>query len=66
VSRARCVHGHAWTTANTYVDPRGERRCRRCAAARIARVRLEAVEPVINVEFARVLSWRRAMREAAR
>ena len=30
VESAACPHGHAWTEANTYVDPNGSRRCRTC------------------------------------
>jgi hypothetical protein len=30
--QTRCVHGHAYTPANTYIDPRGMRRCRACAS----------------------------------
>ena len=26
-----CVHGHAYTKENTYIDPTGRRRCRECA-----------------------------------
>jgi hypothetical protein len=29
-----CRHGHAYTEANTYTDPRGPRVCRTCARAR--------------------------------
>jgi len=33
-TRSHCPHGHAYTHANTYVDPRGHRRCRACATDR--------------------------------
>jgi hypothetical protein len=26
-----CYHGHEFTEANTYVDPNGRKRCRRCS-----------------------------------
>lgn len=29
-----CIHGHAFDEANTYVDKRGFRHCRKCALAR--------------------------------
>lgn len=32
--QTRCIHGHAYTLANTYIDPSGQRRCRRCARER--------------------------------
>ncbi len=28
--QTHCIHGHAYTLANTYVDPSGGRRCRQC------------------------------------
>jgi hypothetical protein len=28
--RKECIHGHPFTPENTYVDPRGARRCRTC------------------------------------
>jgi|SoiMethySBSTD1v2_1073268.scaffolds.fasta_scaffold996584_1 hypothetical protein len=28
--RSRCPHGHPYDQDNTYVDPRGHRRCREC------------------------------------
>lgn len=31
-----CIWGHEYTTANTYLDGRGHRRCRACAAERAA------------------------------
>lgn len=37
--KTQCVRGHAFDDTNTYVDPRGHRRCRTCRAdARRARV----------------------------
>lgn len=32
--QTHCIAGHKYTELNTYVDPRGHRRCRRCAADR--------------------------------
>lgn len=32
--RTHCVHGHEYTDANTYVNRRGHRSCRTCAANR--------------------------------
>lgn len=29
-----CKHGHLYTAENTYIDGRGQRRCRRCAQER--------------------------------
>lgn len=29
-AKRRCVHGHAYTRANTYVTPAGARQCRKC------------------------------------
>lgn len=29
--KTHCIHGHRYTEANTYIDPNGHRRCRRCA-----------------------------------
>ena len=26
-----CIHGHPWNEENTYINPRGWRRCRACA-----------------------------------
>lgn len=45
VTRARagqvaCVHGHAFTPGNTITKPNGTRKCRECAKARSARLRL--------------------------
>jgi hypothetical protein len=34
--QTHCVHGHEYTAANTYLDRRGQRRCRACAAERRA------------------------------
>lgn len=34
--KTQCVHGHAYTEANTYIDPKGHQRCRECAATRYA------------------------------
>lgn len=34
--QTHCVHGHAYTAANTYIDGRGQRRCRACAQERRA------------------------------
>lgn len=31
--KTSCVHGHAFTAENTYVDPRGWRHCRTCVTA---------------------------------
>jgi hypothetical protein len=32
--QTHCIAGHKYTEANTYVDPKGYRRCRRCARER--------------------------------
>jgi len=32
--QTHCVHGHEFTAENTYVDRRGQRRCRTCAEER--------------------------------
>ena len=32
--QVECIHGHAYTEANTYYDGRGQRRCRTCAVER--------------------------------
>lgn len=32
--RKECPHGHPYDEANTYVSPRGDRRCRACAVER--------------------------------
>ncbi|EPH40345.1 HNH endonuclease signature motif containing protein [Streptomyces aurantiacus] len=38
--QTHCIHGHAFTTANTYRDPaNGTRKCRTCRAAARARSR---------------------------
>jgi hypothetical protein len=34
ITATHCVHGHEFTTANTYVNKRGGRECRRCHADR--------------------------------
>lgn len=34
--QTKCINGHDYTFENTYVDPNGHRRCRRCAAERRA------------------------------
>ena len=34
--QTQCVHGHPYTIENTYVDKRGNRRCRACAVERRA------------------------------
>lgn len=34
--KTECPAGHAYTEVNTYVDPRGHRRCRACARERRA------------------------------
>jgi hypothetical protein len=34
--QTHCIKGHAYTSENTYLDPNGYRRCRRCAAERRA------------------------------
>lgn len=45
----KCCNGHEMTPANTYVDPSGRSRCRRCpcerhAAERVSRPRVELTE----------------------
>ncbi len=35
--QTQCIHGHDFTTANTYVTPDGRRQCRTCIADRLAR-----------------------------
>jgi hypothetical protein len=37
--QVRCLHGHRFTEANTYVAPNGTRKCRTCRAAARARSR---------------------------
>lgn len=32
--KTHCIHGHAFTLANTYITPAGRRQCRACKAAR--------------------------------
>lgn len=32
--QTKCIHGHDYTPENTYTDPNGYRRCRRCARDR--------------------------------
>ena len=32
--QTHCINGHAYTFENTYIDPKGHRRCRRCARER--------------------------------
>ena len=36
--RTHCPSGHEYDTANTYVDPKGSRKCRTCARERDRRV----------------------------
>ena len=31
--KTHCVHGHAFSEANTYINPRGDRMCRTCLVA---------------------------------
>ena len=33
--RTRCIHGHPYDETNTYIDPRGGRRCRICHRAEV-------------------------------
>lgn len=33
-TKTACRHGHAYDAANTYLDPRGRRQCRKCNAER--------------------------------
>jgi hypothetical protein len=33
--RTHCLHGHAYTPENSYLDPRGFRQCRTCRAERV-------------------------------
>jgi hypothetical protein len=40
--RTHCAHGHAWTTANTYLTSHGARQCRACKADRQREHRLRA------------------------
>lgn len=35
--QTRCIHGHPYTSSNTYRDSKGRRRCRRCAKERRSR-----------------------------
>lgn len=34
--KTHCVHGHEYTTANTYINPKGQRGCRKCISKRSA------------------------------
>jgi len=36
-SRTHCPQGHLYDAENTYVDPRGKRRCRTCRSTQIGR-----------------------------
>lgn len=36
--RTHCVHGHLYDERNTYLDPKGHRRCRACARERMGRI----------------------------
>ena len=38
--RMHCPNGHAYTPANSYLDPRGFRQCRTCRAERVKRRRV--------------------------
>ena len=38
-TKTHCRHGHPYDAANTYYAPNGERRCRACRRARLARAR---------------------------
>lgn len=38
-AKAECLNGHPFDEANTYVDPQGNRECRRCRTDRVARFR---------------------------
>ena len=34
-AKTHCPHGHEYTEENTYIDPKGSRRCRECAKTTI-------------------------------
>lgn len=37
--KSHCVNGHPFDEANTYINPRGNRTCRRCNADAVARLK---------------------------
>ena len=51
--KASCPRGHLYDEANTYVDPAGGRKCRRCIREAKARMRLDASKKAREREVAR-------------
>lgn len=45
-ARTACPRGHAYDEANTYVNPQGERSCRRCARDRARRRRAKELDRI--------------------
>jgi len=43
--QTHCVHGHAFDAANTYIDKKGQRHCRRCNRERQKRYRKNTLKP---------------------